>query len=168
MTAADDASPASDAVGDAGPSNLVNGDFELGCAGWHVEYADLTVVSTAHGGKTACMLCSDHDGYQITQDVDSSALVADKKYVVEAWLRRMPADGGATGDGYIEVPQFDETGGSPYPTGESGNVPMTDEWQRVTAIITAGSNAKRVEIRIGSTKPGTCIVVDDASLRELR
>ncbi len=158
-----DTGSAGDGAADAGTNLLTNGDFESGCAGWNDERTTMTVVSTAHGSKTACMLCSDGaDRYWGWQYVDGATLVDGKKYVAEAWLRRMPADGGATGDGSLDILQWDEASGS-LVGGGSGSVPLTDEWQHLTAFVIKDSRAKFVEIRFGSTTPRTCFVVDDVS-----
>lgn len=163
----DDAGAGGDAGTDAGGSNLLlNGDFEMGCAGWSTDYATLTVVASARTGKTACMLCSDHAGYQITQKIEGSALQGGKKYLAEAWARRAPADGGATGIGHVEVTPIDVDGNS-MGSIPGGDVSMTDEWQRLTAIITYDPAAKSVDVQIGSKDPGTCIVVDDASFHAI-
>lgn len=165
----DDAASQSDVRVDAGGSNLLlNGDFEMGCAGWTTDYAALSLTSTAHSGKAACMLCGERSdrGYQIWQVVDGSTLVVGKKYLAEAWVRRATADGGATGASNVAVLPRDLDGNSlGLVTG--GDVPMTDEWQHLTAIITHEPKTKAAEVQIGSGAPNTCIIVDDASFNAL-
>lgn len=142
------------------PSLLTNGDFESGCAAWAIDYGTLAVTTAAHGGKGACKVCGDR-AYQISQKIEGGSLVVGKKYVAEAWIRRASPDGGV-GSAFVETAAFDDKGDSMGAV-SSGNVPLTDDFQRVTAIVTYGSGARSAEIHVGSTDPNTCIVVDDAS-----
>ena len=157
---------------EAGPELALNGDFELGCAGWSTLRSVLTDSSLARGGTKACMLCTAGGGSGssslLYQDIpyDGSA---DSVFLVEGWVRAAPDAGAVSPTGiFVRL-----SGGSPATVSAVGSVAPDMQWRRVSSLARAGAGGVRnLEVNVGrpaagAIDAGLCVLVDDVSIRRL-
>jgi hypothetical protein len=158
-----------DTNGDGGSGQLlVNGDMELGCAGW--SSANLTVAEdpTAHGGSKSCRICAGSGGQvEFSQAVALPAASPGQQYLGAGWFAL--ASDAAPLLGYVV--QVDILGdGSTVMAGvPTRGPPLSSTWQHVSALNAVVDGGTKVVVRVlGYSNTGTeCILVDDMLLQRV-
>lgn len=164
--ATDGSSVVHEAGGESGaPNQVLNGDFELGCAGWTNYKASASVSSDARSGKSSCLVCSTGSAayepmavYQLLSPAPKNG----QKMLVEAWVKAAP---GTTALSPVAV--WTDIGG--ISQGEASVVPSTT-WQSVSSLSPVHDSATGVSASIGSVgsaapvPTGRCFLVDDVTV----
>lgn len=151
----------------AGVENLLsNGDFELGCAGWGANRADLspiTAPSLVHGGKGACLVCATGTKSELFRALPTPA-PSGAQFVASVWLREAP-DAAAPPmlTTHLNITTEPGTG---LQEGTSTLTPHVDgEWRMASALIDVSvSDGGGLVLYVTGTDPGNCYIIDDALL----
>ena len=148
-----------DARSDASAVNLlVNGDFELGCAGWSQSNATLQDQSPGRDGGSACKVCAKSAGVDAFVFQRIMPAVTGRTYVGEAFVSAAFDAGPSTvrscdlvveSAGPVEVKRANGTA-----------APLTNEWQRVSVLLKDDVDAG-VDLLLQVVGTG-CFLVDDA------
>lgn len=154
------------------PNLLINGDFELGCAGWTPSFGFVSEATVAHGGARSCKFCMDTN-FEAT--LSRSTKVAGKKgqtYIAEIWYQAASSVPSLEAAGYV---------GSSLTLSGVGDVgaptpgpPLDGSWQRTTTLVSLdNSDSVQIEVELRLQQSGNpaaqgnviCVFVDDAALR---
>jgi len=170
--------------GPSGSPNLVpNGDFEMNtgtaCTGWGSYQGTVTASSTAHGGNSACLICSKVSGVFSGGVPVLSKPVPAGTYVGTAWVK---AAGGRANSlqATLNMRVFCDP---PTPTLECyhgvTSVPFGDAYRKVgplTFVVPDGGRGPQdaalgdmdtyVSVDNGAS-PGDCFLVDDVVVERL-
>jgi hypothetical protein len=144
-----------------------NGDFELGCAGWQDYYSNLSEDALARTGSKSCRVCrASSDFYYLAQDI-GRALLPGERYVASAWVRSVD---GTAAPGIEVVMETKDSASATVQHTESSGTTTSPTWTKVTGLLTVDSDAGvGLHARFGSefASPGSCFLVDDATLEKL-
>ena len=151
---------------------LVNGDFELGCAGWDVSFGFVSESSVAHGGTGSCKFCMDTN-FEAVLSRDAAVTAHNgETYVGEVWYQAASSVSSLTTAGYVGSSlQLTTTADTPDPT--DGPPLLDGTWQRATTLITLSQNVPKISFRFHLQQSGNpaaqgnviCLYVDDAVIR---
>lgn len=158
-----------------GPNALINGDFELGCAGWSANAAFLSEATVVHNGAHSCKYCMDTN---FEAQLHRSATIGGKKgetYTGEIWYQAASSVSALTTAGYVGSSlQLSTLADLPAPT---PGPPLDGTWQRTTTLITLDhGDSASVNLTLRLTQSGNpasvgnviCVYVDDAAVRLLK
>ena len=159
--------------GDAGsPNLLINGDFELGCAGWNASFGFVSEDTVAHSGAKSCKVCMDTN-WEMTFTRDA-ALTGHKgeTYVADVWLH------GAAGSATMQQQGFRSddlslfwSGGGVDPT---PGPQLDSTWLHASTLTTLSADETQLTFSFHMTQAGNpasvgdviCVYVDDAAIRK--
>jgi hypothetical protein len=153
------------------PNLLVNGDFELGCAGWDVGFGFLSEASVAHGGTRSCKFCMDTNFEAL---MTRSATVAAHKgdtYLAEVWFQAAQPTTTMKSEGYSgSSVAVSAAGQDANPT---DGPPIDGTWQRASTLATLTADATELDFVFHLQQQGNpasvgdviCVYVDDAAVR---
>lgn len=158
--------------GSTAPNLLVNGDFELGCAGWDVSFGFVSESSEAHGGTGSCKFCMDTNFEALlSRDATVDAKKGDT-YVADVWMKAADTVNNLKAAGYIgNSLQVESTGDSPDFT----DGPVLDgSWQHNTTLVTLTQDTNKLTFHYHLQQSGNpaqqgnviCVYVDDAAIRK--
>jgi hypothetical protein len=161
-----------DAATEGGSVPLATVDFEDGsCGDFGGGYATVSVTSTAHSGKWACMFCcnSTTSSYCTLDDGFTPALASPPplgaSYKLVAWERQGPM---ATSPSLGVIPYLRIYDMSGYPQeSPSSAAPVSATWQSLTATLTVqvdGGKGLNVYFAADKYMTGDCIIIDDLAV----
>ena len=154
------------------PNLLINGDFELGCAGWTPSFGFVAEATVAHGGARSCKFCMDTN-FEAT--LTRSTKLAGKKgqtYIAEIWYQAASSVQSLEAAGYVGSSlalSGVQDVGAPTP-----GPPLDGSWQRTTTLMSLdNSDSAQIELELHLQQTGNpaaqgnviCVFVDDATLR---
>ena len=170
-------STSSGSTGDPGGANLLlNGDFELGCAGWDVAFGFVSEsTATFHGGTRSCKFCMDTNfEAELNRDVKGLGGKAGQTYAAEVWMHSASSVDALKTAGYSGSALALETP-LDHPSATDGP-PLDGSWQRLTSLITLSKDVDTMNYTIHLQQEGNpaqqgnviCVFVDDAVLKLLK
>ncbi len=139
---------------------LENGDFERGCTGWEGVTATFVPTETAHGGKKACLVCSNSTGLPL--DFFQRRTLASGHYVGEVYVRA--ADGGKIAQNLSCALEALDADGHSVATATTPGPTLTIDWQRASCLVDLPAGDGMV-LRFGAKATDGCLLIDDAALR---
>jgi hypothetical protein len=166
----------SDGGGETGgqPNLLVNGDFELGCAGWDKSFGFISDAPIAHSGSHSCKFCMDTNWEAFFQQANAATVGIGESYYGELWVRaaNIPEDAGFVSDD-LDILETAAGGTLTGPT--AGPFPIGSGWVRVTTIWKTTAVGTEIGLRFRLQQSGNpasvgnviCVYVDDAVLRRM-
>lgn len=150
---------------------VVNGDFELGCAGWENGFGFVSESSVVHGGKGSCKFCMDTNWEAYFDRHVKLTAKTGETYVADAWFKAASSVAALESAGYVgaslsissKVEQYQSTDGPP----------LDGTWQHVTTLLTLTRDEPDLLVRFRLQQSGNpasvgnviCVIVDDAALR---
>jgi hypothetical protein len=152
---------------------LVNGDFELGCAGWSAGFGSIVEASVAHSGTRSCKFCMGTNyRASLTRQGPTNAVVG-KTYYAEVWMQ------GAETVTQLETWGYNGSSVNLYIGNDEGEETpgpkSAADWVRATGLFVMPRDGSAVGISLNFYQDGNpaavgdriCLYVDDAVVRPL-
>jgi len=165
----------SDPEPDAGTSVnlLANADFELGCAGWKVEFGFIAESEIARNGTRSCKFCMDTNWEAFLEQRVTVPVKSGDTYVGEIWMRAAGPPASLVAAGFVGSSLTISAGAS---EDETDGPPISSEWSRLTALLTVDNDRSSMTFSTRLQQTGNpadvgnviCVYVDDAALRPLK
>jgi hypothetical protein len=172
--AGQDAPDATTLVDSGAPNLLTNGDFELGCAGWDVEFGFISESSVAYEGAKSCKFCMDTNWEAKLTRAESAAVKAGEQYVGDIWFRPATTAEELADAGYVGSSLWISAGGA-YGNPTAGP-PVANSWSRASTLYAIPVDADTVRLTFHLQQQGNpaavgnvvCVYLDSAGIRRIK